>query len=122
MQPIIRRQILIGIEVIPSFLFRVPDHVKALQPTRFGFEQILLKRGDAHDGMHRVFGCDPVLFGDGCAIFIPIGAELDAHAIMAEGCAIEISDHRVRRWRGPGQRMMRTAPRAGSLGMALSAL
>src|SRR6056297_55540 len=64
-QGIIRRQVLVRVEVKPAIFLRVPDHIETLQPARPGLEQVLLQRFDAGHGVDAVVGCRPVFLGDG---------------------------------------------------------
>ncbi len=52
MEPIARREVLIGIEVVPALVLDIPDYVQRLEPARLGGNEILLERGYAHDTGH----------------------------------------------------------------------
>ena len=110
MQPVIRRQVLIGIKVIPALPGYVPDDIKALQTPRLGLDQVLLQRSYSGNGVHRVIFDCPVSLGQAHKVSAIFDREIITHPVMFKASTVEIGQNGFWRNSRPGKRMMRPGP------------
>ena len=115
-QHVARRRLLIGQQVEPLAVARVPGNLQRLQPALAGLDQVLLQRFDAEGVLdlevrHAAIG--PV-----GVHHVPVAAleEARGDALVPELGVVEVAAHRLRRRRRHGLGMVRRRPgRAGRL-------
>ena len=109
-EPVARRQVLIGIEMVPALALDIPDDIEGLKAACPGGEKILLERRHAGDaghleGAHRAVR--PLRLDEISAV---AAEKARGDAVALENHVIEIAQHRRLAGLRPGPGVMRTGP------------